>query len=179
MSDPNPEWISAYLDDELTPAERARGSRDLSRQPEARRRLGRYQLIGDAIRDDLPDHLELGLAARVHQEIVREASTPPKRHSLQELWHWFRHPAPLAAATGTLAALLAVGLWLYPKESEIVPVVLDAPVDQIAEVPETQIDTEAYQQVKEHQQIMSYLAAHAEIESRALMPYAQLVEYER
>ena len=173
MSDPNHEWISAYLDDELTPAERARGGRDLSRQPEARRRLGRYQLIGDAMRDDLPDHLELGLAARVHQQIVREVSTPPKHHTLQELWHWIRHPAPLAVATGMLATLVAVGLWFYTKEPETVPVVVDVPIDHIAQVPEAEIDA------KEHQQILSYLTAHAEVEPRALMPYVQLVEYDK
>jgi len=59
MSDPNHEWISAYLDDELTPAERARGSRDVSRQPEARRRLGACHFIGGAMRADLPNHLQL------------------------------------------------------------------------------------------------------------------------
>lgn len=173
MSDPAYEWISAYLDDELTPAERARGSRDLSRQPEARRRLGRYQLIGDAMRDDLPDHLELGFAARVHREIVKEVSTPPKHHTLQELWHWIRHPAPLAVATGMLATLVAAGLWFYTKEPEVVPVVIDVPIDRIAEVPEIEIDA------KEHQQILSYLTAHAEVEPRALMPYVQLVEYDK
>ncbi|MDE0153226.1 MAG: sigma-E factor negative regulatory protein [Gammaproteobacteria bacterium] len=173
MSDPNHEWISAYLDDELTPAERARGGRDLSRQPEARRRLGRYQLIGDAMRGDLPDHLELGLASRVHQKIVQEVSSPPKHHTLQELWHWIRHPAPLAVATGMLATLVAVGLWFYTKEPETVPVVVDVPIDHIAQVPETEIDA------KEHHQIMSYLTAHAEVESRALMPYVQLVEYDK
>lgn len=171
MSDPAHEWISAYLDDELTPAERARGSRDLSRKPEARRLLGRYQLIGDAMRDDLPDHLELGLAARIHQEIAKESSSPPKHHTLQELWHWIRHPAPLAVSTGMLATLLAVGLWFYTQEPEIVPVVIDVPIDQIAEAHEIG--------AKEHQQILSYLAAHAEVEPQVLMPYVQLVEYDR
>lgn len=173
MSDPAHEWISAYLDDELTPAERARGSRDLSRQPEARRRLGRYQLIGDAMRDDLPDHLELGLAAKIHQEIAREVSTPPRHHTLQELWHWIRHPAPLAVSTGMLATLVAVGLWFYPKEPAVVPLATEAPVDRIAGPPGIEIDA------KGHQRILSYLAAHAEVEPRALMPYVQLVEYEK
>lgn len=173
MSDPNREWVSAYLDDELTPAERARGGRDLGRQPEARRRLGRYQLIGDAMRDDLPDHLEPGLAARVHRKIVQDVSSPPKHHALQELWHWIRHPAPLAVSTGMLATLVAVGLWFYAQEPEGVPVAADAPVGQVAEAPETGIDA------RERQRILGYLAAHAEVEPRALMPYVQLAEYEK
>lgn len=162
MSDPNHEWISAYLDDELTPAERARGSRDLSRQPQARRRLGRYQLIGDAMRGDLPDHLEPGLAARVHRDIVREVSAHPRHHTLQELWHWIRHPAPLAAATGLTAVTVAAGLWFYTQGPGAVPVATEAELD-----------------AKEHRQVLSYLAAHAEVESHALMPYIHLVEYEQ
>lgn len=172
MSDPAHEWISAYLDDELTPAERARGSRDLSRQPEARRRLGRYQLIGDAMRGDLPEHLELGFAARVHQAIVRESATPTRHHTLQELWHWIRHPAPLAAATGALATLVAAVLWLYTKEPETIPVVTDVPIDWIAEVPNPEFDS------KSHHQVLGYLAVHAEVESHVLIPHVHLVDYE-
>lgn len=167
------EWVSAYLDDELTPAERARGGRDLGRQPEARRRLGRYLLIGDAMRDDLPDHLESGLAARVHRAIAREVASPPKHHTLQELWHWVRHPAPLAVSTGMLATLVAVGLWFYTQEPAAVPVAAGVPADRVAEAPETGIDA------REHQRILGYLAAHAEVEPRALMPYAQLADYEK
>ena len=173
MSDHDHEWVSAYLDDELTPAERARGSRTLSRKPKARRRLGRYQLIGDAMRNELPEQLYPGFARRVHQKIVQEASSPPKHHLLQEVWHWIRHPAPLAVASGLSATLVAVGLWFYTKPPPAVPVVIDVPIGQIAEVPESELDTRA------HQQILSYLAAHAEVEPRALMPYAQLVEYDK
>lgn len=173
MSDHEHEWVSAYLDDELTPAERAKGSRALSRNPEARRRLGRYLLIGDAMRNDLPEQLYPGFASRVHQKIVEEAASPPKHHTLQELWHWIRHPGPLAAASGLAATLIAAGLWFYMKQPEVVPVVIDVPIDQVAEIPESELDA------KTHQRILSYLAAHAEVESRALMPYVQLVEYDK
>lgn len=172
MSDPAHEWISAYLDDEITPAERARGGRDLSRQPEARRRLGRYQLIGDAMRGDLPDHLELGLAARVHREIAREHSPSPRHHTLQELWHWARHPAPLAVSTGVLATLVAAGLWFYAQEPAVDPVAADAPADRVAEAPEPEFDARA------HHRVLSYLAAHAEVESRMLIPHVHLADYE-
>ena len=173
MSDHEHEWVSAYLDDELTPAERAKGNRALGREPEARRRLGRYQLIGDAMRNDLPEQVYPGFARRVHQKIVQDHSSPPKHHTLQELWHWIRHPAPMTVASGLAALLVAVGLWFYTKQPAVVPVVIDVPLDQVAEVPESELDAKA------HQQILSYLAAHAEVESRALMPYAQLVEYDK
>lgn len=172
MSDHEHEWVSAYLDDELTPAERAKGGRTLSREPETRRRLGRYQLIGDAMRNDLPEQVYPGFARRVHQKIVEDHSSPPKHHTLQELWHWIRHPAPLAAASGLTAMLIAVGLWFYTKEPQVAPVVIDVPIDQVAEAPESELDAKA------RQRILSYLAAHAEVESWALMPYAQLAEYE-
>ena len=173
MSDSDHEWVSAYLDDELTPAERARGSRTLGRQPAARRRLGRYLLIGDAMRNDLPEQLYPGFAERVHRKIVEEASVPARHHTLQELWHWLRHPAPLAMSSGLLATLVAVGLWFYAKQPPVVQVAADAPAGQVAEVPESGPDAEA------RQRILGYLAAHAEVEPRTLMPYAQLVEYDK
>ena len=173
MSDQDHEWVSAYLDDELTPAERARGSRELSRQPEARRRLGRYRLIGDVMRREHPEHLDPEFTRRIHQEVVKEASSSARHHTLQEIWHWIRHPAPLAVGTGLLAVLLAAGLWFYTREAPVIPVVIEVPLDQIAEAPESGFDAE------EHQQILSYMAAHAEIEAQALMPYVQLVEYDK
>ena len=173
MSDREHEWVSAYLDDELTPAERAGGTRALGREPEARRRLGRYRLIGEALRGDLPERVCPGFARRVHQAIVRDSSSPPGRHPLQGLWDRILHPAPLAAAGGMAALLIAAGLWFYAQVPTAVPVAVDAPAGQVAEAPESELDAKA------HQQILSYLAAHAEVESRALMPYAQLVEYER
>ena len=72
-----------------------------------------------------------------------------------------------------LATLVAVGLWFYTQEPAVVPVVIDAPIEQVAEAPEIEIDA------REHQRILGYLAAHAEVESRALMPYVQLAEYEK
>lgn len=167
------EWVSAYLDDELTPAERARGSRTLGRQPQARRRLGRYLLIGDAMRDNLPERLYPGFARRVHQKIVEEADSPARHHTLQELWHWIRHPAPLAVGSGLTAMLVAAGLWFYEKQPAVVPVAVEAPAGPVAEAPASEPDAQA------RQQILGYLAAHAEVEPWALMPHAELVDYER
>ena len=166
------EWTSAYLDDELTAVERARGSRVLAREPEARRRLGRYQLIGDAMRGDLPEQLYPGFASRVHQKIVAEQASPPRHHVLQELWHWLRHPAPLAAASGLAAVLVAVGLWFYTQPPAVGPVTVGVPTDPAVEIPEPGLDA------RRHHRILGYLAAHAEVESHALMPYGQLVDYE-
>ena len=174
MSEQDHEWVSAYLDDEVTPAEQARASRELGRQAEARRRLGCYRLIGEAMRRELPEQLYPGLARRVHQAIVKESSSPPEPSLLEEFWHWIRHPVPLATASSLLVALMAGGLWFYTKEPPVVLVEVDVPVDpMIAKMPESGQAAEA------HQQILSYLAAHAEVEPQALMPYTQLVEYDR
>ena len=44
------ELVSAWMDGELRRGERRRGARELARRPEARERLGRYRLIGEALR---------------------------------------------------------------------------------------------------------------------------------
>ena len=172
MSDQGHEWISSYLDGEALPRDRSRGMRKLIKQPEARRRLGRYQLIGDAIRGDLPEHLPANLPGRVRQEIAKVSLASRGRPS--GVWHWLRGPASLATGGGALAVLAAAGLFLYVKTLQD-----DLQVDQAAPVAldlEKDVDTQFG--IEEHQQILSYMAAHAEIEPRALMPYAQLANYD-
>ena len=174
MTDPENEWISAHLDEELAPAARARGSRALIREPEARRRLGRYQLIGDAMRKELPERLHPGLARRVHQKIVQESvSASPSTHpALRGVWRWIRRPVPLVGAGGLLATFGAVGLWFYAQGLPSLPAEGDRSTGPVAEIPQSELDARA------RQQILIYLAAHAEVEPRTLMPYAQLAEYE-
>ncbi len=174
MSDQRGEWVSAYLDDEITSAERARASHALSREAEARRRLGRYQMIGEALRGELPQGMRAGFASRVYRRIVQESHlvSSSRRASLREFWVWIRNPVPLATAGGLLAALGVAGLWLLAQQPVSAPRVAAPTIPSIASAPESDLDA------KTRQRILGYLAVHAEVEPRTLMPYAQLVEYE-
>ena len=168
-------WVSAYLDDEMTPGERHQSTRRLCREQEARLRLGRYQLIGDAIRGDLPEHLEAGFSGQVLQVLAREQEqVASDRHwGLRELWYWLWHPGPSVALSGALSVLVIAGLWLYmdgmPEDASRVEASAHA-------VP---MSEEAMAQAQERQRILhSYLAAHAQAAAPpAMIPYIQLVDY--
>ncbi len=169
------EWASAYLDDEMTPVERHQSTRRLCLEPEARLRLGRYQLIGDAIRGDLPEHLEIGFARQVLQVLARkqEQAASGRHWSLRELWYWLWHPGPSVALSGALSVLAIAGLWFYmdgmPEEA--------SRVEAGAHV--VPMSVEAAAQAQERQRMLhGYLAAHAQTAAPpAMIPYIQLVDY--
>lgn len=173
-TDAGGEWLSAYLDAEMTPVERHQSTRRLCGDREARLRLGRYQLIGDAIRGDLPEHLEAGFANQVLQALAREQTQADERHwSLRELWYWLWHPGPSVALSGALSVLAIAGLWFYmgdfPEEA--------SRVEAGAHV--VPMSAEAAAQAQERQRMLhSYLAAHAQAAAPpAMIPYIQLVDY--
>ena len=72
MTTPIEERISAFSDDELGTFETRRLSRELLADEEKRARWVRYQLIGDALRDDLPETLNLDFSNKVMAEIAHE-----------------------------------------------------------------------------------------------------------
>lgn len=69
MSEHIKEQISAFLDGELPVAERQLLLERLRRDPALRAQWGRYQLIGDGLRQGLPPYVDLGLAERVMAEL--------------------------------------------------------------------------------------------------------------
>ncbi len=171
------EWISAYLDDEMSPMECFRGARKLCEDTEARQRLGRYQLIGDAIRYDLPEHLEPRFAAQMRQAIqaeVAESHTPP-HWSLRGMIYWLLHPGPKVAFSGIAAAVLIAGLW---GTTEMLEQTRPNTAYTTMIVEPQMAHTEA--EIKRHHRtVQAYLAAHAEyVAPQAMLPSLQLVDYE-
>ena len=155
------ELVSAWLDGELRLGERRRGARELARRPEARARLGRYRLIGEALRGARPAPADAGFARTVAQAVARER---PARAPLV----WLRLPrralAPVLAFGATAA--LAFGLWLEREHLEPAagPAVADAAARPAPLPP-----------LREYR---DYLAAHAEYAASPMtMPYAQLLDY--
>lgn len=75
MADDNMnEAISALMDGEMDEHEMGRSIRDLHNTPEQRQTWQRYHLIGDALRKNLPTHLDGSFASRVSQAIAAEVS---------------------------------------------------------------------------------------------------------
>lgn len=68
------EQLSALADDELRRDEALFLTRRLSQSPEAVEQLSRYFLISDALRKQLPETIDLGLAKRVAAALEHEES---------------------------------------------------------------------------------------------------------
>jgi|HigsolmetaGSP11D_1036233.scaffolds.fasta_scaffold00711_11 Negative regulator of sigma E activity len=68
------EQLSALADDELRRDEALFLTRRLSQSPEAVEQLSRYFLISDALRKQLPETIDLGLAERVAAALEHEES---------------------------------------------------------------------------------------------------------
>ena len=133
MTDALNEQLSALLDGELPPAEAELCMKRLERTEELRGTLGRYALIGEALRATAPVVATApGFAARVQAAIsagegageAEAARRMPQRHGLR----WWRPAAGLgvAATVGTVALLL-VGRGTAPVGPAAAPLASAAP----------------------------------------------------
>ncbi len=68
------ETISALMDGEMDEHEMDRSIRELQNAPEQRQAWQQYHLIGDALRKNLPPHLDNSFASRVSQAIADEVA---------------------------------------------------------------------------------------------------------
>src|SRR5262245_14763670 len=104
------ELLSAYLDRELSPDERAAMDRLLEKSPEARERLRELEITSRLVRrlphQGVEPDLADGVLDRLRSEsLLRPAPVEPVRRSPHVSW---RISAPLAAAASIFAAV-----WLF------------------------------------------------------------------
>ena len=114
MKDEN-ERLSALLDDEITASADAKLD-DLLADVNTQYCMRRYQLIGEALRRDLPENIDLDFHHRVMAEISKEDKpvVVKSAQSTASLVDWFRGFAlkPLAGiAVAATVAVVTVSLW--------------------------------------------------------------------
>jgi sigma-E factor negative regulatory protein RseA len=101
------EQLSALVDDELRREESAFLQRRLVKDDEAVAQLGRYFLISDTLRRQLPDTVDTGFAARITAALEAEPA-----HKLAPPGIARRLVRPLAGlGVAASAAMVAVSLW--------------------------------------------------------------------
>ena len=112
MTDNNDEHLSAFFDGELDEPDVDRVAERLTRDDELTLRWERYQLIGDAIRGQLPQHVSRDLASRIRASVSQEpailASPRSRKH------RYTRHAAGVALA----ASVAGAALLLFPVANE-------------------------------------------------------------
>lgn len=123
MPDIVAEQLSAWLDDELPEAELELLMAPLGRSPEAHGRLGRYGLIGSALRGDqpVPDASQLGERVRraldIGQQVGEEPAVVADRLSAAtgRGQRWQDNVVPFAAAATVLLTLFLLATVRSPS----------------------------------------------------------------
>lgn len=122
------EQLSAYLDGELSPAERAEVEALLRQRPELAPMLDRYRELGDEIRQ-LPHHsLGSEFAPRVLAAAEQAAQQPARPASPRRSWL-------IAAATAlvaTAAGAIAIVAWRSDRQEVAQPPALSTSVQAVA-----------------------------------------------
>lgn len=128
------EQLSSLVDGELNSEEQAFVLRRIGHDRQARERLARYFLVGDALRRQLPAYYDLDLAQRVHEGLLQEPAHKQRRKSLLS---WQR--SVLGGALAASVALISVLWWqadvFYPGSR------LDSHQQPQTAVPEAVVDT--------------------------------------
>jgi sigma-E factor negative regulatory protein RseA len=104
--------VSAFADGECSDVESRAAVASLE-NPEMRETWHRYQLIGDAMRGDLPQFVDAGFAARVRDAIAQEPAILAPASAGRRQPAWLR-PAAGVAIAATVAAVAVIGVGQRP-----------------------------------------------------------------
>ncbi len=106
------EKLSALMDDFQANEEEHKALNELLADINQRNTLNRYQLIGDTMRNDIPDQIRPGFAADVMSQIAQESSLKPssnKKRSTNRvpvnLWGWLFKPVAGLAVAAAVAVI--------------------------------------------------------------------------
>jgi sigma-E factor negative regulatory protein RseA len=106
------EKLSAVMDDFQANEEEQKALNELLADINQRNTLSRYQLIGDAMRNEIPSQIRLGFAADVMSQIAQEPSLKPpaKKKRITEpeissLWSWLFKPVAGLAVAAAVAVI--------------------------------------------------------------------------
>ena len=198
------ERVSALVDGELTSFESRRLINELEKDPVLRKRWGRYHLIGDVLRDQVPAEINSSFAEGVMERINDEAApqSPPSRANA-----WLK-PLTGVAITATVAIVSLLGLKNLTSEGGLTPAQIAesestsvttqpvaAPVASIgtaganglvqpvsiekSEIRDAQAKAEILKPVVSDPRMKSYLATHAEFAARpGIMPRVRVIGFE-
>ncbi len=186
MSEQIREQLSALYDGELPAQEQALLLERIARDPELRARWTRYQLIGDGLRNNLPAHIDLGLADRVMREIEGLPAPQPVRAAAAT-----RLLKPLAglavAASVAVVAVLAVQQLRAPAPGAVAQVAAlqSAPPETYDRVPgiRWQAPPGSVQARQVDNRLNEYLVNHSEYAAsggvQGMPPYVRIVGYDQ
>lgn len=174
MADYTVEPLSALVDGECEAAELDLLIQRLTKDADLRGRWQRYHLISDALKNNIPEAIDVDFSKRVISAI--ETDHFLQTHSPPSPSHWFKPVAGFALAA-SLGAVVLIGLRLTQQDKPmpsgslaVAPLATPRSPDQVA--------TNSVLQSR----LNSYLVNHNEYASmnsvHGMLPYARMVGYE-
>ena len=174
MAEKTDEQLSALIDGECDKSELDLTLRRIAVDLDLKERWQRYHLIGDTIRNYLPDTINTDFSERINQAI--NAEPPLKSITDAALVSWYKPLAGFGLAASV--ALVAVfGLNLNPVE----PVSAPAPIAKVAPESENDTQTVVIDPMLEAR-LNDYLVNHSEYASmngvHGVLPFVRIVGYQ-
>ena len=126
MKDTLHEQLSALVDDELTEPEQDLLTRRIGTDADLHRCLSRYQLISDALRNQLPDRIDPAFTARVQAAVRDESAKAAAVPGSQRLATLLKPVAGLALAA-SVAVVAVLSLQSVREDAAPLPAVATAP----------------------------------------------------
>jgi len=178
MSEKSEEQISALMDGEVDVEARAFVLRRMSDGEESRARWARYHLIGETIRNNLPDVVDPAFAEQVRNAVSREVvPTTGLPVSHRHSYSRWRRPAIGAAVAASLAAVAVVGFHTGEEPNR-------RPAAAVAEFPSLASSTVAAVGLEDrmNQRLQPYVQVHNGHVTggamRGYLPYVRLVSHD-
>jgi sigma-E factor negative regulatory protein RseA len=179
MTEKSDEHLSAFFDGELDERDIERVMTQLGQDEKLTSSWDRYQLIGDAIRGQLPQQVSTDLAARV-SDLVRDepAILAPRRATVHKL-------VRPAVGVALAASVAGVALLFFPAANQE-PGVLKDQLVQVSPQP-SRVASRGIRWSTGEPAVASklnrYLVNHNELARsgsiKGMLPYARLVGYEQ
>ena len=184
MSDKLKEQVSAFVDGELSAAEQRLLLVRLGRDPALKRSWQNFHLIGAALRDQLPEAVDAGLAERVSTAIEREAAVAPGAPRTHWNWQGLLKPVAGFAIAASVAVIAVLGVRQFqPGAAGQGPVIATAPVTS-AERGYVRVGSGDRQDrsTRTADYLSRYLVSHNEYAAssgmRGMLPYVRIVGYD-
>jgi len=168
--------LSAFLDGELSPSERDALLEAMARDEELAGAWERYHLIGDAMRNALPEVMGRDISARVHQAVAGEPVILAPRHRRRAL----ARPVLGFALAASVAAVAILGVRQLNREASPGQPLL---VAQEQALPANDFDNSAIQpasvQTLPNAQLDSYLVNYYEHQGNmGMLPYVRIISHD-
>lgn len=169
MTDTLNEQLSALVDDELDMGEAALLLRQMGKDDTLRNRFARYQLVSDALKNDLPAQVDPGFHLRVQAALQDEAAPQAAPASMQ----FSRLLRPFAgfAVAASIAVVAVLSLQSVRETTpQTTPAVAAAPTDYI------RAEGQAPVARSSNRDLEAYLVNHNEFAvNRGMLPYVRIV----